>query len=1437
MTSTEHTKLPKLTRESNWDVWSAQFEEYVRMRGLSNWLANAPDSSKADEVSGDANCKGHMLLATNVVALVRLVKNAANAKSAFEALKEDFLGRERVRRHEIYRESKEFRQKKGESFLSYCDRGADHYAKVLAVGGSDQQFADDFIVGLSEPFRSSNSARLTNIADKDGFEALLGDVRQSSRLFMQQDGTAFAASAGRKFTGNCFYCGKRGHKASDCRKKKRDEREGKLDGAGGSKPQVPNRPAAAFVCEGVAAAVQRYAASDDPILFDTCCTDHVVIDRKFLTNFSSDSAVKFMRMGGDERHRVLGEGTAVLHGGPAGTVELRNVLFVPTMIHNIVSSGKVSSRGGRVIIDDGGVSIQRHADNVTILTGTLRNGMYHLHARLHDVMPDSADDMLSTVGSTDDEHDGCALAASAAITLQVAHERLGHLNATQVKKLVSSNAVTGLQVSDPHSELPSCTTCHQAKQTRGSFPASHSRARKPLEIVHMDTIGPVQQQGYDGSRYAVPVHDDYSSFCDVISVVGKDQISDAVIELLAYWERQTGYPLLCIRSDNGTEFQGDLASWCKHHGVKREYSAVYTPEQNGRAERMNRTLIEGTRALLLQRDCPTRFWPLAMHAVSYIHNRVPAARSSAAPIALFLCKIPDLSSLRVFGCSASLSLPKKKRDGKFGAVSVNGVFVGYSEGTKGWRIAVGNCIHESPSVVFREHLQGDHSPDPVSDTGGNESDSDCEVASGVIPMHVPPPPALPPPAAPAPTPAPTPAVTPVATPVATPAATPVAPPAASAGSTAADTATENNDDAGHVGRPQRERKAPDFFVPGNASVARGEAAEALLDNVLDPNCVFGTACAVAGQTVPKNYADIANWGDMQQLWYASYEKEMQSIRDMGVIEEIAECDVPQGARVLTSKLDFRNKYGPSGDITERKTRLCVHGFKQVQGIDYTETTAPTAAANTTRLFFAEAAYRGFHVHQMDVKTAFLHAPLQEELYMRPPKGIPQLQGKLWRLHKAIYGLKQAANVWHATLSEELGRFGFVPCLTDPCLFVKTEGERRTHLLVYVDDMLIGGEYSDVVKAKQHVQKCFKTKDMGVAYHFLGFLIHRDVHGIRLTQEQYTKTILERFGYEHAHPKRTPFNEGTAKESAVRCQCGNAERKKQHLRDSTCDCTCVPYTSEIDFAAFVGAVMFLATRSRPDIAYSLGVLSRYVCAPKAFHEPLVKHLLRYLKGTIDWGLWYPSRQYLQECSEKIPDHMHLYTDSDHSGEEKKRSTSGWVVVLHGCVVAWGSKLQPTAVESTCAAEFVAACMGENSALCLKDLLFEMTGEQVSAELLVDNQSAVSKLNRPAGGNMWLDLKWRVVHQRHVSKLVSINYISTTEQRADIFTKNLTPSKHEDAVQLLNMYCQKMKNIEYDTEEERQHLLSTGVTVPLKKHACVYKGIKNCIVCEEFFKSMK
>jgi hypothetical protein len=229
-------------------------------------------------------------------------------------------------------------------------------------------------------------SRLTKPADDDGFEALLSEVHQCSRLCTAHSHNqrgALATQGSMKFRGKCYYCGKQGHRQADCKTRQYDEKNGKMKSQY-RPPTPPRRPADAFFCESVAASEHAGAASSShaAVLFDTCCTHHVVADRKYLTNFRPESEVQYMRRGGDEQHSVDGEGTAVPKGGPQGDILLQNALLVPTMIHNTVSSGLVATACYRVALERTNVRIVRPNDSTTILTGVVSEGMFQLSAHL-----------------------------------------------------------------------------------------------------------------------------------------------------------------------------------------------------------------------------------------------------------------------------------------------------------------------------------------------------------------------------------------------------------------------------------------------------------------------------------------------------------------------------------------------------------------------------------------------------------------------------------------------------------------------------------------------------------------------------------------------------------------------------------------------------------------------------------------------------------------------------------------------------------------------------------------------------------------------------------------------------------------------------------------------------------------------------------------------
>ncbi|XP_074288906.1 uncharacterized protein LOC141614050 [Silene latifolia] len=207
-------------------------------------------------------------------------------------------------------------------------------------------------------------------------------------------------------------------------------------------------------------------------------------------------------------------------------------------------------------------------------------------------------------------------------------------------------------------------------------------------------------------------------------------------------------------------------------------------------------------------------------------------------------------------------------------------------------------------------------------------------------------------------------------------------------------------------------------------------------------------------------------------------------------------DLPPNKKAIGSKWVYRIKYNANGTIERYKARLVVMGNRQVEGVDFNETFAPTAKMVTVRTLFAIAAAKGWALHQMDVHNAFLHGDLNEEVYMKPPPGFSDdTKGKVCRLQKSLYGLKQAPRCWYAKLASALKQYGFIQCPYDHSLFSINKTKDELHVLIYVDDLVIcGNNQNTIEKFKAYLSKCFHMKDLGILKYFLGLEIARSKEG-------------------------------------------------------------------------------------------------------------------------------------------------------------------------------------------------------------------------------------------------------------------------------------------------------------------------------------------------------
>ena len=313
---------------------------------------------------------------------------------------------------------------------------------------------------------------------------------------------------------------------------------------------------------------------------------------------------------------------------------------------------------------------------------------------------------------------GVAAALSAKATPQLWHRRYGHMGYDNMAKLQADQLVDGIEPSASdfkEAGVPLCEPCVKAKHHKISRGPSNTNTDNPMELVHMDVCGPFQEASLGGSMYLATFVDDYSSLSVVCPIKAKSDVAGVTMEVINMLEKQSGWPLLVVRTDNGSEYiNSTLATFFKDKGVLHQTTVRYTPEQNGKAERLNRTLLDRVRAMLEDSGLPKTLWAEAATTASYLRNRAPAAGRSCTPWEAFFGNKPDVSHLRVFGARAYALQPKELRR-KLVSHAISGVMVGYEPNVKGYRILTDDGkVIVAGDVAFDETKGGAQRPGPAS---------------------------------------------------------------------------------------------------------------------------------------------------------------------------------------------------------------------------------------------------------------------------------------------------------------------------------------------------------------------------------------------------------------------------------------------------------------------------------------------------------------------------------------------------------------------------------------------------------------------------------------------------------------------------------------------------------------------------------------------------
>ncbi|GJZ18877.1 putative RNA-directed DNA polymerase [Tanacetum coccineum] len=456
---------------------------------------------------------------------------------------------------------------------------------------------------------------------------------------------------------------------------------------------------------------------------------------------------------------------------------------------------------------------------------------------------------------------------------------------------------------------------------------------------------------------------------------------------------------------------------------------------------------------------------------------------------------------------------------------------------------------------------------------------------------------------------------------------------------------------------------------------------------------------------------------------------------------------------------FTIKYKPDGTIERYKARLVAKGYTQTYGIDYSETFSPVAKINAIRVLCFVAANKGWPLHQFDVKNAFLHGKLKEEVYMESPHGFTNKfrEREVCLLKKSLYGLKQSPRAWFGRFTLAMKNHEFKQSNSDHTLFLKQRGNLITCLIIYVDDMIAtGDDKEEITKLKKYLFTEFEMKDLGRLKYFRGIEVLRSKQGIFMCQKRYILDLLAETGMIDCKPSDTPMivnQKLYMEEKAVLADKGRYQRMVRKL--------------------------IYLSHTRPDIEYVVGVVSQFMHQPQKNHIKAVMRILRYLKGSTGHGVLFKPNGHLVN---------QMYTDADWAGDKgNRRSTSGYFTIVGGNLVTWRSKKQKVVSLSSTEAEFRGIARGLTEVLWVRRLLTEIEyPPQEASKIMSDNKAAIQISENPVQHDRTkhVEVDRHFIKEKLEAEIITLPFVRSEDQLADILTKSVNERALHKCLDKLN-----------------------------------------------------
>ena len=1323
----------------NYATWKSRMKFLLISKGL--WAAVS---------STDANPETDLKALAQIGLYVKehhlpLLERCTTAKEAWDKLESVYQAKSNARKLQLRKQLTQLKMGPGEPLSKYVARAKDIQDQLRAAGHeiSDQEVTWSVLAGLPEVYDTVVTV-LETTSDKDmNLEDILPKLlqveqRQSAeradeRALYAKPMGGFGGRPGSRpggrpgggrpggkpngrpgkfggqngsIKGPCFYCGKKGHTKAECYKRRNDEAR---HSGQGQQQSAQNRheqhgALALSVTAGAETPSSSSSTQQQRWVLDSGASRHMTPHEDILINkrpLTDNTTVTFGN-GGKGRPTAVGD---VLLATSHRTLALKDVLYIPGLTENLFSVRHATKNGADFTFNNKGCQIWTNDELAAEAPCSKNDTVYYLAG------------FCPQATAVEEGTDTALLSRTGKESPELWHQRFAHLGFDNLATLQKKNMVTGINITAEEFSTAGkeklCEPCVLGKQQRLPFPPSESATTKPLELLHTDVCGPLPVTSLGGSDYFVTVLDDYSRLSIIKPLTYKSDTSAAVRDIVTLLETQTGNRVQRLRSDNGSEYlNSSLDTFLKDKGIQHETTIRYSPEQNGAAERLNRTLMEKVRSMLAASKLPKNLWAEALATANYVRNRSPVSGRDLTPWELCFGTKPDVTHLRTFGARAYAHIPKPLRS-KLESNSQPGTFLGYASNSKGYKIMLDSGkIILSRDVIISEPAGAQEQESGMPLNGAPYDATWTEIVK-----------------------APT-----------------------GGGTTTQEAAPEQQAAAEHAGQPgqpaalQGQQGQPD--QPAQPGAARRQQPRRAAQD-RPANLWMGDAYRITGRdNHTANLATLSEPSTMEEalsgedadLWRRAMDEEMASLLANRTWTLEAP---PAGITPIPVKWVYKIKRDASGNIERYKARLVAKGFRQREGIDYEEVFAPVSKYATLRTLLAAAAAADLELHQLDIKTAFLNGELEEDVYVIQPPGYEEGgSGIACHLHKALYGLKQAPRAWHLRLKQELESMEFIQSKADPGLFILTAENGTTLVLTYVDDLLIAApNAARAAEVKQRLMSVFEARDLGEATFFLGMSITRDRERrtIKLAQERLTADLLSKHGMLEAKALSTPLSPST----------------KLTKSGETLD------REAYGYAELIGSLMYLSVCTRPDIAQAVGALARYMAQPTMLHWQAAKGVLRYLAGTADFGINFGGAKAGLEayCDADYAGDI-----------DTRRSTTGYVFIFNGGAISWSSRLQQTVAASTTEAEYMGAAAAIKEGLWLRKLFNDMGlnteisiwADNQSAIKLLKNPVFSMRSKH-------IDVLYHFARERVARGEVSFNYIRTDKMVADALTKPVAANK--------------------------------------------------------------